>query len=301
MYRRSRKKLSFIIPTIDDPEIIKTVRSIILLPEWKSSECEIVIVVNNCPKFFYVDLNEEFSKLIKNRDVNIIYLEKATISSARNAGIRCSSGAYVVHLDNDCILDNSYLINLKKSIQDRHFKIAKGVVKFIPRTYFLSKANCELKNLAYSTRKKVCYTPNLIVSKKVYEKVGEFNEEIFHGEDLEWSIRSERCGFLPVLLDVLVIYHSDPLYLRKMIKNYLHYGVARVYRFKRLLKDSNGIYNSLSFYRRLFGEIPNLNSISSLYIKLSIMLLYLIRDIGVLYGIIKWKKITSLNGSYKRV
>jgi len=185
-----------------------------------------------------------------------------------------------------------YIKKLKKYLSEQNFLIGRGGIKFIPVNNLLSKASCELKKLAYFTRRETAYTPNLMVRKELYKKVGLFDEKLSHGEDTEWSQRLKDFKVVPKFFSDLIIEHIDHKSILKIIITYFHYGVGRTYRFKRaLLKSNLTLRDKYSTYYRLFNEIPNLRSINSFINKIIILFLYLVRDIGVIYGLFKWNMV----------
>jgi len=282
---------SFIIPTIDDNRVKNTIQSILSLKKWNSNDCEVIVIVNNCQKSFYKDLLKEFSDWIKKGGVKILFLKKATLAQARNAGITISRRGYIVHIDGDCILEKNYLENLRKNVNKKRFLIGRGMINFIPTQNLISRANCQLKKLAYFSRKDVCYTPNLIVKFEVYKQIGLFDKTLFSGEDTEWSLRSKKFKIKPLFFDDLIIKHFDPENFKRILLNYFYYGVTRVYRFKKLNYKRKKGWKKLKFFWQLFNEIPNLQKIRPFASKLLVIFLYLIRNIGVSYGLLKWRKI----------
>ena len=292
MSRPSNVFLSFIIPTTNDPRVKETIGSILSSEGWSSHDCEIIVVVNNCSKYFYENLCGELSPFVAKGDIKLLYLKKSNIAKARNIGIQMSKGQYVIHIDSDCKVMVDYIKKLKKYLSEQNFLIGRGGIKFIPVNNLLSKASCELKKLAYFTRRETAYTPNLMVRKELYKKVGLFDEKLSHGEDTEWSQRLKDFKVVPKFFSDLIIEHIDHKSILKIIITYFHYGVGRTYRFKRaLLKSNLTLRDKYSTYYRLFNEIPNLRSINSFINKIIILFLYLVRDIGVFYGLFKWNMV----------
>lgn len=99
----------------------------------------------------------------------------------------------------------------------------------------------------------------------------------------------KKFKIVPRFFNDLIIEHIDHKSILKIIMTYFHYGVGRTYRFrKNLLKGNLTLRDKYRIYYRLFNEIPNLRGINSFIIKIIILFLYLIRDIGVIYGLFKW-------------
>lgn len=282
---------SFIIPTIDDARVKGAVHSILSSKGWSSNDCEVIVIVNNCPESFYKNLYKEFFFWTTKGVVRILCLEKATIAQARNKSIKMSQGEYVIHIDSDCKIEKGYIKKLRVYISKERFLVGRGAIKFIPTGNLLSRANSQLKELAYFSRKDVCYTPNLIVKSSLYKKVGLFDEKLFHGEDIEWSLRSKKFKIEPVFFNDLVLEHFDPENTSKILLNYFYYGVARVYRFKKLSSERKVGWEKIKFFWRLFNEIPNLRGIHPFLFRLLILFLYFIRNAGVSYGLFKWRGI----------
>jgi GT2 family glycosyltransferase len=274
--------ISFVIPAVDN----KVYNAVISITDQvkQKYKVEIVIVLNNCSDNFFLELNKKISEQIKHHFIKIIFLKKATIGSARNLGIKNAQGDYVVHMDSDCKLGSNYIDSLIKEIKKNDFEIARGPVNFIGFDTFLCKASYILKDLIYKSQKNICYTPNLIINMKLHkEKNFWFDEKFLHGEDSEFSFRMTRIGIIPIHIRSVVMIHRDYDQSFKMFRKYLLYGIARAYRFKKW----NFKNNKLNFYSRVFGEIPKLNTILSPKIRLGILVLYIIRNIGVLYGLFK--------------
>jgi len=292
MSSHSKTLLSFIIPTIDDLRVKRAITSITSSTGWSTHDCELIVVVNNCSKHFYTHLRNHFISGKSRDNIKIVYLRKGNIARARNIGIKAASGRYLVHMDSDCKLVSDYVETLKRHLSNQNLLIARGAVKFAPANNLLSKASCELKKIAYFTRQEIAYAPNLIVKKELYKKVGLFDEKLFHGEDTEWSQRLKNFRVVPRFFSDLIIDHIDHKSILKIIMTYFHYGVGRTYRFKRaLLKSNLTLRDKYSTYYRLFNEIPNLRSINSFINKIIILFLYLVRDIGVIYGLFKWNMV----------
>jgi GT2 family glycosyltransferase len=284
-----KKLLSFVIPTTNDPRVLETIASIISSNGWSPKDCEIIVVVNNCPKHFYENLLREVNSYNLRNNIKILYLKNGNIAKARNMGIKTANGQYIIHIDSDCKIAPEYIKKLKEYLFNENFLIGRGAVRFVPVNNPFSKANCELKELVYFSRKEIAYTPNLIVRKDIYDKVGLFDEKLFHGEDTEWSQRLKNFGIFPKFLNDLIVEHVDHKSIFKIITTYFHYGIGRAYRFKKILSDDKLSFNEkCKVYYRLFNEIPNLSSINSFISKAIILFLYLVRNIGVCYGVVKW-------------
>jgi len=275
---------SFIIPTSLETSVVDAVYSILRSSTFRE-DVEIVVVVNNAPHIFFAELENEFRRY---KEVVSFVLEGAsTIGKARNAGIERAKGRYLIHIDADCIIGKHYIENLRQRVAE-DFSVANGKVCFKnERNCILGESNRALRELAYFSRKSVAYTPNLIIRSDVQSKFL-FDGSIFHGEDTELSVRLSRSGLDHFYFEDLVITHIDNDNSIQIFNKYLYYGVTRTYRFKKWRKSES----TLEFYFRLFDEIPDIRE-KRFFTKLGIMALYILRDIGVLYGLFKWRRLES--------
>lgn len=278
----SNHKISFVIPATDK-RVFDSIESLLRLNLDPVYSFEIIVVFNNCPQPIFNQAKEIFKTKRNNIIIKFIHTPISTIGGARNLGIKNSSGQYIIHMDSDCYVNVDYLEQLEK-VAGKEFKIGRGEVVFLDSGGFWDKVNCKLKNLAYHTRNDVSYTPNLIVSTEFHKSGFNFDEKVFHGEDTELGIRLTSAKIFPITLPQLKMFHKDKETFFSLTKKYFQYGVARVYRFKKW--QFNGPL--WVFYKRLFGEIPPLDSFS-FKDRLGILILYLMRDLGVLYGLFSKK------------
>lgn len=273
-------QVSFVVPATSI-KVIKAINS--LLESCLDYPVEIIVIFNNCPESEAQQVRNTFRTEYDRGFFKVIHIPKSTIGGARNEGIRAALGKYVVHMDDDCFVLSDYIDKLIIETK-KEFQIAKGDVMFLAADNFWDRVNCKLKKLAYSTRRNICYTPNLVVNIKIHESGFTFDEKVFHGEDTELSIRLINAGISPISIPQLVMFHKSKESLNSLTKKYFQYGVARVYRFKKWQFNES----FFGFYKRLFGEIPPLSSFS-FRDRLGILTLYFMRDIGVLYGLITKK------------
>jgi glycosyltransferase involved in cell wall biosynthesis len=272
----SNPVVSIVIPAID-LNVINAVSSIFHAKQVTSFE--IIVVFNNCNE----KIVEGFKIFINknNNPCKVFYSKNNTIGGARNIGIAAARGKYIIHMDSDCKMLPDYMEQLLPFL-GHEFQIIRGKMLFIGKDTFLGRADYKLRQATYRIRKGTCYTPNLIVNEKIHhQKNFIFNDKILNGEDLDFSIQLENNGIIPVYAPNIIMAHKDKINMLFIIKKYFQYGTARAYRFKKWKKQNS----ASNFYIRIFGEIPSL-SIFSLRLKIGIVILYIIRDIGVAYGLL---------------
>jgi glucosyl-dolichyl phosphate glucuronosyltransferase len=105
-------KASIIIPTYTFDRLQDTIDAVNCLDEQKYSEKEIVVVVDR-NRDLYLRLLEKLP-----RETHVYLSTDAGASSARNLGVNKSSGEIIAFIDDDIIVDKSWLPKLLKHYQD---------------------------------------------------------------------------------------------------------------------------------------------------------------------------------------
>ena len=96
--------ISIIVPCCNQAQYLSETLDSVLSQTYEDWEC---IIVNDGS----TDDTETVSKKYTEKDSRFIYLHKENggLSSARNAGIKLSSGKYILPLDSDDIIDKNYI------------------------------------------------------------------------------------------------------------------------------------------------------------------------------------------------
>lgn len=278
------KNVSFVVVTTNHDAVIETIESIIDSGQEIYYFWEVLVIVNGCDKKFCKKIEDNFSE---NKNIKTHYFRDGNIGKARNLGIKKAKGEYVIYIDSDCVVNRGYIKRLKKYLNS-NFLIARGPIEFSSPQGLIPGASKKLRELAYKKRKQRAYTPNLIVRKDLYDKVGLFDENFRGGEDNEWSLRFEYLEIAIKHFKDLKIKHCGHKSSWDIIKMQFRYGRFRTRMFKKnkLDKDLN-FKKKCKIYFRLFDEIPRLNLFSSFKDRIIILFLYLARDLGVIWQLMK--------------
>lgn len=140
-------------------------------------------------------------EIAKKYPVIIVEKENGGLSSARNAGIKVATGKYIMSFDSDDILRPQAL--------EKHLELAgEDKIVTLPLLAFGSEN--------YTARPKVatinillktnCIYSNSLFSKKMWEKVGGFDENMRSGwEDREFWLRCLGAGAKSVIGDYVAL------------------------------------------------------------------------------------------------
>jgi glycosyltransferase involved in cell wall biosynthesis len=206
-------KVSVIIPTFNSAATLRTCLDSIRNDSYTNKE---ITIVDN----FSTD---ETTKIAKEYRATVV-LCKGFMSAARNKGIRCSSGEYILFLDSDeVIVDGAIIDALKLCKSGSH-------VVFFPPVYvgndFWSSIRALLRNETLSTalsRQGIgVYMEPCLWNKDSLIKLGLFDEKLLYGEWAELYSRARLMGVRSAI-SKYTAYHVEPS-LKKTVLKDLRYG-----------------------------------------------------------------------------
>lgn len=139
-------------------------------------------------------------------------------ASARNAGIRASTGPFLAFLDAD---DLWHPEKLERQMTRFRARADLELCLTFKRTFWIEEMRHEQQRLAEQDHPfakdhpgYVCQT--MLMPRPTYDRVGPFDEALRIGEDTDWLLRAERLGVVREIL-------SDVLVFRRMHQNNLSY------------------------------------------------------------------------------
>ena len=231
--------ITIIVPVQNDLRITKLIDSLF---QAKLLECQetfrLVFSLNKASKKIEIltkDLAQKFPNLIQ-----VVKSQESGISVAKNLAIKTyfKETDYFGFIDSDCIVNPDYLFVLQKYLLSNKYQVVRGKVNFIPlKGNTLSNLNCKLRNASYFLNQKALLSPNLILSKEVFQKAGVYDPRIKYGDDLEFGQRTKSFDLKSIYAqDLLVNHYDDRSFWGKTLKTMWGYGQDRGFRLTRLLR-----------------------------------------------------------------
>lgn len=206
--------VSIIVPTYHDWDRLQICLNSLEKQTYPRALFE-VIVVNNDPK----DIMPK--KITLRENFKVIGEEKPGSYAARNKGIYEAKGAILGFTDSDCIPDKDWITNAVSNL-DEHTRRIGGKVKL-----YYKKANptlVEIYDTLYSLRQKkyvddlgAAATANMWTYKEVFKEVGDFNNSLFSGGDMEWGMRANSLGIPISYVENAIINHPARSTIRSLI------------------------------------------------------------------------------------
>ncbi|NBU80229.1 MAG: glycosyltransferase [Flavobacteriaceae bacterium] len=182
---------SIVIPVYNKEKFVaKTIKSVL---SQTFTDYEIIIVNDG-------STDQSETEILAIKDTRIQYFSKKNqgVALARNFGIEKATTDYICFLDADDYWYPTFLETMQryssKLPKQKVFAAAIEIEtknKTIPAHYSISsKSDFEIVNFFNASRKEsVLWTSSVCIHKSVFEKVGDFDTKIKHGEDTELWIR----------------------------------------------------------------------------------------------------------------
>lgn len=217
--------VSIIIPVFNDPEGIQTTMNSIL-SETKIPNYEIIIVDNNSS-----DNTSSIARDFTDNWENVLLVfEKETQSSyaARNTGLNYASGDTIIFFDADQRVSTGWLKNLINHMKDTGSEYLSPEIELgtlddpgvIAKYNIISgfPINEFMENHQYAPTSCLCVTRDLI------ENVGEFDDRLISGGDLEFGNRVAEAGYELAYAPSVTVIHPPRRTARALIRRNFRIG-----------------------------------------------------------------------------
>ena len=229
-------KYSFIIPVFNRPDEVDELLNSLTTQTLRDFE---VVVVEDGSSVPCKDVTEKYAdKLL----IHYYYKDNSGPGQTRNYGVERASGEYMLILDSDCILPDTYLEEVERELQhkeadafggpDRAHESFTDVQKAInyAMTSFFTTGGIRggKKNMDKFYPRRF----NMGVKKSVYQALGGFSKMRF-GEDIDFSIRIFKGGYACRLFPEAWVWHKRRTDLKKFFKQVHNSGIARINLYKK--------------------------------------------------------------------
>lgn len=275
-------RYSLVIPVVNDIRVFSTIDSFIATGEAEKYEC--LVICNGSNKSFIESLKSKYGEYNK---IKIIYIPEKNISLARNIGVFCAKGQYLIYIDSDCVIDKNYFEVLHKIHKNQD--IINGRIIYDTGTTQFDRLYAWLRSYFSDTLISTLYCPNLIVNKNLYNYYGLYIEELSGSEDTEWSQRitnnkkftMEYCARLQITHGI-----DNP---KKALKTWKIYGIGQAYRAKKSIYFYG--QSTISAMSKAFSELNIIKSEKDIKKVFFIFKYDFFKSIGFYYGwFVKWRR-----------
>ena len=229
-------KYSFIIPVYNRPDEVDELLDSLTKQSLRDFE---VVVVEDGSSVSCKDVVDKYVSLL-----NIHYYSKPNSGpgQTRNYGVERANGEYMLILDSDCILPETYLEEVEKELNRKEadafggpdcahesFSDVQKAINYAMTSFFTTGG------IRGGKKKMDKFYPrsfNMGVRKDVYQALGGFSKMRF-GEDIDFSIRIFKEGYKCRLFPEAWVWHKRRTDLKKFFKQVHNSGIARINLYKK--------------------------------------------------------------------
>lgn len=210
--------ISIIIIVKDDRKVEQTLIHLLHFIT-KPNQIEIIVVDSSNDKL--KDIKEKFPEVKWLHHKNIS--NKITIPHQRNFGIEQSTGDVIVFIDAGCIPIKNWLILLYNAyLQEEN--IVAGQVNTTDKTVINNISRKYDSTVKYIEE---CPTANVLISKKVINRIGFFDESFEYGSDTDFMWRALNNGYKIYYERNAIVTHDWGDYKEQLGRSY-RYGKGRM-------------------------------------------------------------------------
>lgn len=229
-------KYSFIIPVYNRPD---EVRELLESMERQTlKDFEIIVVEDGSS----VPCNDVVSSFKDRVNVHYFFKENTGPGSTRNYGASKCNGEYLIILDSDCILPDTYLEMVDKELKERpcdafggpdrahsSFSNVQKAINYAMTSFFTTGG---IRGGKKQMEKFHPRSFNMCVRREVYQALGGFSKMRF-GEDIDFSIRIFKGGYRCLLFPEAWVWHKRRTDFKKFFRQVYNSGIARINLYKR--------------------------------------------------------------------
>ena len=229
-------KYSFIIPVFNRPDEVDELLNSLTTQTLRDFE---VVVVEDGSSVPCKDVTEKYADKLP---IHYYYKDNSGPGQTRNYGVERASGEYMLILDSDCILPDTYLEEVERELQHKEADAFGGPDRAHESFTDVQKAINYAMTSFFTTggirggkKKMDKFYPrsfNMGVKKSVYQALGGFSKMRF-GEDIDFSIRIIKGGYACRLFPEAWVWHKRRTDLKKFFKQVHNSGIARINLYKK--------------------------------------------------------------------
>ncbi len=232
-------KFSVLICTFNRHQLLQTALSSIMERSWEKPD-QIVIV--NGGDWRADDVVHSFSDV--EIDVVLVKTVNKNLATNRNEGLPYCSGNIIAMTDDDAQVFPDWVLQMKRAHEEYPRAGAVGGLVLGSNTESLiGKVADAITFPSWPTARNVRTLPGVNISYKrdVLEKIGEQDETLFRGEDVDFNWRVQQLGYDIYFDPAIKVYHHHRPKLRGFLNQHHMYGRA-YYLVRRKWPDMYCIY-----------------------------------------------------------
>ena len=267
-------KVSIVVIAYNEARMLPSCLDALMQLEYPRERLEIIVVDNNS--------TDKTGEIVKRYPVQYIFEAKQGRATARNSGIRASSGTLVAFIDADCIAHPHWLKRIAGGFTGGATAGCGGIIAShkldTPLEKYMDRVLC-VQNSAISGE--VLFLPfiitcNSIFRKDALEKVNMFDEALSFIDDIDISWRLLFQGYRFNFIPDAIVWHRHRANLAGFCERIFRYGAIQAFMVKRYSQ----ILGITRLLKPVFPRVPSI-PLSALFTLFFVKLPYYA---GEIYG-----------------
>lgn len=201
--------VSVIIPVFNDGERLKLCLTTLAQQSYDPEHFEIIVIDNGSYELASIE-----AAVLPYSNVTLAFEPTPGSYAARNLGLSLAKGEAIAFTDADCIPASDWLEKgIQRLLNTPNCGLVSGKIEVFPKDASCPTA-VELFELAsafpqaeHLEQMKYGATANLFTWKSVIHAVGNFNETLKSGGDLDWGVRVYDAGYRQVYAEEVRLKH----------------------------------------------------------------------------------------------
>jgi GT2 family glycosyltransferase len=226
--KNGKLDFSVIVPTRNRPAALARCLESLSCLDFPHNSFEVIVVDDGSEPAY----PEIVAALDHAFDVAYVGISHAGPATARNVGVRASTGRRLAFIDDDCAAEPAWLSALSDSLDAEPDSVVGGKVVNALTGNRYSRASQNLQRFLYSwyheeRRGSLRFftSNNLATARSTFDRIGGFDESFpFASEDREWCDRALSEGRELVYAPHAVVQHSHDLTLGSFLQQHFRYG-----------------------------------------------------------------------------
>lgn len=220
--------VSIVVPTFARPVQLRACLDAIARLETGRHEYEVIVVDDGSPD----PVDDVIAAYADRLQIRLLRQTHGGPAAARNAGVAVAKGRYLAFTDDDCAPARDWLSAFLQEFARDDRRLLGGRVENGLTANPYSTASEHISRFVYEySRANVAAetfftTNNLAVSTELFRVLGGFDASIpsATAEDKEFCDRWRASGLALVHVADAVVYHANPLTLRRFLRQHFNYG-----------------------------------------------------------------------------
>lgn len=242
--------ISVIVPVFNAHLTLEACIKSLLEVDYPENRLELVFIDNNSFDGS-LEILEKYAGKIK-----ILKESKQGRAAASNTGIKNSAGEIIVFIDADCCADRLWLMNLVGSlISSAGIAVTGGRILSKVPCNFIEKYGEKIHDhdkAINATHFPYVITMNMAIYKKIFFKIGLFDEDFIRSSDSDFSLRLYANGYKIKYVHEAVITHQNEKTFTSLFREGFTHGCWRI---KVLKKYSRFLFKNERLSNRYLYKI----------------------------------------------